>query len=119
MAAIQTSGPGAIRVRAGEVALNVDRGPGERGVLVVTNTADRPIQIGSHLHLPDANRGLDFDRVATAGCRLDIPAGTSVRFEPGVARTVEFVELRGARSVPGLQLRPDPPNAPATPDSRD
>ena len=105
MAGTSSSGPGAIRVRPGTVEINADRGPDERGQLTVTNTADRPIQIGSHLHLPDANAGLDFDRAAAAGFRLDIAAGTSVRFEPGASRTVAVVALRGARVVPGLQLR--------------
>ena len=73
--------------------------------LTFTNTADRPIQIGSHIHLADVNSGLDFDRRAAQGFRLDIPAGTSVRFEPGASRTVGIVALTG-RSVPGLQIRP-------------
>jgi urease beta subunit len=68
------------------------------------NTADRPIQIGSHLHLPDANPALQFDREAAWGFRLDIPAGTSQRFEPGASREVELVALRGRRRVPGIQL---------------
>ncbi len=105
MAGIATSGPGAYRIAPGEIELNGDRGPDERGELTFTNTADRPIQIGSHLHLPDANAGLEFDRAAAAGFRLDIAAGTSVRFEPGASRTVAIVALRGRRSVPGLQIR--------------
>jgi urease beta subunit len=92
-------------VAPGELELNADRGPDERGELRFVNTADRPIQIGSHIHLPDVNPGLEFDRAAAAGFRLDIPAGTSVRFEPGVSRTVGIVALRGRRSVPGLQLK--------------
>lgn len=105
MAGTAASGPGAIRVRPGTVEINADRRPDERRELTITNTADRPIQVGSHLHLPDANAGLDFDRAAAAGFRLDIAAGTSVRFEPGASRTVAAVSLRGARVVPGLQLR--------------
>ena len=105
MAGVSSSGPGAIKVAPGELELNADRGPDERGELIFTNTADRPIQIGSHIHLPDVNPGLEFDRAAAAGFRLDIPAGTSVRFEPGVSRTVGIVALRGRRSVPGLQLK--------------
>ena len=97
--------PGQIRVAPGDLELNADRGPGERVELTVTNLADRPIQIGSHLHLPDANPGLEFDRASVAGHRLDIAAGTSVRFEPGVSRRVSTVALRGARTVPGLRLR--------------
>ena len=105
MAGASTSGPGAIRVKPGEVEINADRSPAERGELTFTNTADRPIQIGSHIHLPDVNPGLQFDRAAAQGFRLDIASGTSVRFEPGVSRTVGIVSLRGRRSVPGLQVR--------------
>ncbi|WP_337061878.1 urease subunit gamma [Kineococcus sp. G2] len=96
--------PGAIRVRPGTIALNADRGEHERLELVVENTGDRPVQIGSHLHLPDANPALRFDRAAARGFRLDVPSGTSVRFEPGVSRTVAAVALRGARRVPGVQV---------------
>ena len=99
-----TSGPGAIRVRPGTVELNADRGPDERLTLVVVNTGDRPVQVGSHLHLPDCNAALDFDREAARGYRLDIPSGTSVRFEPGVSRQLSLVALRGRRRVPGLQV---------------
>ena len=105
MAGASSAGPGAIRVRPGTVEINADREPHERGELTFTNTADRPIQVGSHLHLPDVNTGLDFDRAAAQGFRLDIAAGTSVRFEPGASRTVAVVTLRGRRHVPGLQLR--------------
>jgi urease subunit beta len=105
MAGASTSGPGAIRVKPGEVEINADRSPAERGELTFLNTADRPIQIGSHIHLPDVNPGLEFDRAAAQGFRLDIAAGTSVRFEPGASRTVGIVSLRGRRSVPGLQIR--------------
>jgi urease beta subunit len=107
MAGVSTSGPGAIRVAPGDLELNADRGPEERGRLVVTNTADRPIQIGSHIHLADVNSGLEFDRHAAQGFRLDIAAGTSVRFEPGASRSVGIVALRGRRVVPGLQIRAD------------
>ena len=105
MAGVSTSGPGAIRVKPGELEINVDRGPDERAELTFTNTADRPIQIGSHVHLADVNPGLDFDRRAAQGYRLDIPAGTSIRFEPGASRTAGIVALRGKRSVPGIQIR--------------
>lgn len=88
-------GPGAVRVRPGTIVLNADRGPDERLELHVENTGDRPVQIGSHLHLPEANPALRFDRAAAQGFRLDVPSGTSVRFEPGVARTVRAVALRG------------------------
>jgi urease beta subunit len=99
-----SSGPGAIRVRPGTITINADRTAAERLTLVIVNTGDRPVQIGSHLHLPDSNTALDFDRVAAHGFRLDIPSGTSVRFEPGVSREVPAVALRGRRRVPGLQL---------------
>jgi urease beta subunit len=105
MSGTTSTGPGAIRVTPGELELNADRAPEERGELTFVNTADRPIQIGSHIHLPDVNPGLEFDRAAAQGFRLDIPAGTSVRFEPGVSRTVGIVGLRGRRRVPGLQIR--------------
>jgi len=108
MAGVSTSGPGAIRVKPGELEINTDRGPDERAELTFTNTADRPIQIGSHVHLADVNPGLDFDRGAAQGFRLDIPAGTSIRFEPGASRTAAIVALQGRRSVPGIRLRPEP-----------
>jgi urease beta subunit len=95
--------PGAVRVRPGTVTINADRSDDERITLVIVNTGDRPVQIGSHLHLPDSNTALDFDRAAARGFRLDIPSGTSVRFEPGVSREVAAVALRGRRRVPGLQ----------------
>jgi urease beta subunit len=107
MSSSSATGPGAIRVRPGTVVLNGDRTDDERLTLVLVNTGDRPIQVGSHLHLPDANPALDFDRRAAHGFRLDIPSGTSVRFEPGVSREVAAVALRGRRRVPGLQVRDD------------
>ena len=104
---ILTDGPGATRPGPGTVVLNADRSASERQLLVVTNTGDRPVQIGSHLHLPDANPALSFDRVAAHGFRLDVPSGTSRRFEPGASQEVAIVALRGARVVPGLQVRTD------------
>jgi len=104
MAGRSATGPGAIRVAEGELELNADRGPAERAELTFLNTADRPIQIGSHVHLPDVNDGLEFDRTAAAGCRLDIASGTCVRFEPGASRTVGIVALRGRRVVRGIRL---------------
>jgi urease subunit beta len=97
--------PGAIRVKPGELEINADRGPAERGELTFTNTADRPIQVGSHIHLPQVNAALEFDRAAAEGFRLDIPAGTSIRFEPGVSLTAGIVALKGRRSVPGISIR--------------
>lgn len=98
-------GPGALRIQPGTIVLNADRTPDERLRLVIVNTGDRPVQIGSHLHLPDANTALAFDREAAAGFRLDIPSGTSQRFEPGASREVNLVALRGARLVPGIQVK--------------
>jgi urease subunit beta len=70
--------------------------------LEVTNTGDRPVQVGSHFHFAQTNRALRFDRGAAHGHRLDIAAGTAVRFEPGITRVVTLVALAGARVVPGL-----------------
>jgi urease subunit beta len=70
--------------------------------LEVTNTGDRPVQVGSHFHFAQTNRALAFDRAAAHGHRLDVAAGTAVRFEPGITRTVTLVPLAGARAVPGL-----------------
>ena len=103
MAGTSGDGPGAVRTRPGTLVLNGDRAAHERITLVVENTGDRPVQIGSHLHLPDANPALAFDRAAAHGFRLDVPSGTSQRFEPGASRAVEAVAIRGARRVPGLQ----------------
>lgn len=94
--------PGEIQTPGGEHALVPGR---ERRTVTVVNTGDRPIQIGSHFHFADANAALRFDRSAAAGCRLDVPAGTSVRFEPGVDIAVTLVVLGGAARIPGLQLR--------------
>ena len=101
----QQRGPGAFRLADGMLEINADRSPDERGTLVIVNTGDRPVQIGSHLHLPDANPALEFDRDAAHGFRLDIASGTSRRFEPGASREVPIVTLRGHRVVPGLQIR--------------
>ncbi|WP_354702524.1 Urease subunit beta 1 [Paraconexibacter sp. AEG42_29] len=80
--------------------------PGRARVSVtVVNTGDRPIQVGSHFHFADVNAALDFDRAAADGFRLDVPAGTSVRFEPGVDADITLVALGGRASVPGLQMR--------------
>lgn len=103
--ALTTAGPGAIRVAEGTIVLNGDRTGDERRRLVITNTGDRPVQIGSHVHLPDVNAALAFDRAAAAGFRLDIPAGTSRRFEPGASQEVDLVALRGRRLVPGIQVK--------------
>jgi urease beta subunit len=82
------------------IALNVGR---PRVTLTVINTGDRPIQVGSHYHFSEANPALSFDRVAARGHRLDIAAGTSVRFEPGIEREVTLVPYGGARIVAGFR----------------
>ncbi len=90
--------PGAYRLAAGELELNAGR---RTLSLQVTNTGDRPVQVGSHYHFVETNRALRFDRAAAAGMRLDIPAGTAVRFEPGESKTVQLVELAGHQVVRG------------------
>ncbi|GAA3812334.1 urease subunit beta [Sphaerisporangium flaviroseum] len=86
----------------GEAAIPLNPGR-ERVTLRVVNTADRPIQVGSHYHFAAANPGLAFDRDAAWGRRLDVPAGTAVRFEPGIERDVALVPIAGRRIVPGLR----------------
>ena len=105
VASYYSSGPGAVRILPGMHTLNADRTASERIRLIFLNTGDRPIQVGSHLHLPDANAALDFDRAAAHGFRLDIPSGTSQRFEPGASRELGAIALQGTRRVPGLQIR--------------
>ncbi len=105
MAGGTTSGPGAIRTAPGSIELNADRSADERIELLIVNTGDRPVQIGSHVHLPDVNAALEFDRAAADGFRLDIPSGTSRRFEPGASRVVPAVALRGRRRVPGIRIK--------------
>jgi urease subunit gamma/beta len=90
--------PGAVATRPGELVLNAGRDVVE---LTVSNRGDRPIQVGSHYHFIEANRALAFDRPAAYGRRLDIPAGTAVRFEPGETRTVRLVPIAGTRVVRG------------------
>src|SRR5690606_41781221 len=97
MASGPTSGPGAIRVAEGSLTLNADRSDDERITLVFLNTGDRPIQIGSHIHLPDANAALEFDRERARGSRLDIPSGTSQPIGPGSCRVRGAIALRGRR----------------------
>ena len=78
---------------------------------MIVNTGDRPVQIGSHIHLAQVNQALSFDRELAEGFRLDIPSGTSRRFEPGASREVAIIALRGRRVVPGIQITsPDRPN---------
>jgi urease subunit beta len=86
--------PGERFVRAGEIELKPGR---RRTTVTVNNTGDRPIQVGSHAHFADVNGALAFDRTAAHGMLLDIPAGTAVRFEPGIERPVDLVEVAGER----------------------
>ncbi|HUN77228.1 MAG TPA: urease subunit beta [Steroidobacteraceae bacterium] len=92
--------PGEIETAAGELELNSSR---DTRSLTVANTGDRPIQVGSHYHFYETNRALAFDRERALGFRLNIPAGTAVRFEPGQQRDVELVALGGSRIVYGFQ----------------
>ena len=94
--------PGEVKVAAGEILLNEKR---KTVRLQVTNTGDRPVQVGSHYHFFEANDALKFERRKAYGCRLNIAAGTAVRFEPGQARTVELVELAGDRKVFGFAAK--------------
>ena len=92
--------PGEIVTPDGEIELSPGR---DRVELDVENTGDRPIQVGSHYHFAATNPALSFDRDAARGYRLDVPAGTSVRFEPGLTMHVHLVALAGRRVVPGLR----------------
>ncbi|GHD31692.1 urease subunit beta [Streptomyces galbus] len=92
--------PGEVLFGDGPIVYNAGR---EVTRLTVLNAADRPVQVGSHYHFAEANPGLEFDRAAARGKRLNVAAGTSVRFEPGLPVDVELVPLAGARVVPGLR----------------
>jgi len=94
--------PGEIFTVAGDIVLNEGR---ESLTLTVANTGDRPIQVGSHYHFAETNAGLKFDRDKARGFRLDIPAGTAVRFEPGQSREVNLVAIVGKREVYGFQQK--------------
>jgi urease subunit beta len=94
--------PGEYRIEPGEIELNVGRRVAR---LAVANTGDRPIQVGSHYHFFETNDALSFERDLARGMRLNIAAGTAVRFEPGQVRTIELVELAGERRVFGFQGR--------------
>ena len=92
--------PGEIIATAGEIELNT----GQDTVSIdVSNTGDRPVQVGSHYHFAETNAGLTFDRKAAYGRRLDIPAGTAVRFEPGQTRSVTLVPIAGKREIYGFR----------------
>lgn len=94
--------PGEMKVVAGDIELN----KGRRAVtLKIVNSGDRPIQVGSHYHFYETNEALKFDRGKAYGCRLNIAAGTAVRFEPGQARTVELIGLAGERKVFGFTAK--------------
>ncbi|MGB7290055.1 MAG: urease subunit beta [Candidatus Macondimonas sp.] len=92
--------PGELDTAPGEIELNAGR---PTITLEVANTGDRPIQVGSHYHFAETNPALSFDRAAARGMRLDIPAGTAVRFEPGQTRSVQLVPYAGARAVWGFR----------------
>lgn len=94
--------PGEVIVAEGEIALNAGA---EAVVLMVANTGDRPVQVGSHYHFAEANPALDFDRATARGRRLDIPAGTAVRFEPGQRREVTLIPVGGDRRIFGFNAR--------------
>ena len=108
--------PGEMKVQEGSIELNAGR---RTVTLKVANVADRPIQVGSHYHFFETNDALSFDRKAAYGMRLNIAAGTAVRFEPGQTRTIELVDYAGERKVYGFQgkvmgkLRAAPGSAPA------
>lgn len=91
--------PGEMKVAAGDIELNKGR---RSFSLEVVNSGDRPIQVGSHYHFAETNGALKFDRKKAYGCRLNIAAGTAVRFEPGQTRTVELIPLAGARKIYGF-----------------
>ncbi|MFK7764717.1 MAG: urease subunit beta [Roseobacter sp.] len=91
--------PGEMMIADGDITLNEDRAT---VTLMVANTGDRPVQVGSHYHFGEANSALDFDRAAARGMRLDIAAGTAVRFEPGQRREVQLIPVAGARQIYGF-----------------
>jgi urease subunit beta len=91
--------PGELIPEPGEIELNAGR---PVTTVQVANTGDRPVQVGSHFHFHEANGALEFDREATRGLRLDIPAGTAIRFEPGDSRSVNLVPFAGGRRVVGF-----------------
>ena len=94
--------PGEIIAKDGDIVLNEGR---QTVTVEVANTGDRPIQVGSHYHFFETNEALQFDRNTARGCRLDIPAGTAVRFEPGQTRSVTLVAYAGARRVFGFNAK--------------
>lgn len=107
--------PGEYRTADGSIELNAGRA---RTQLVVINTGDRPVQVGSHFHFFEVNRGLQFDRKQAFGMRLDIPSGTAVRFEPGEEKPVVLVELGGNKISYGLNALTNGPAPKGNPDSK-
>lgn len=94
--------PGELFPAEGQITLNADR---DAITLMVANTGDRPVQVGSHYHFAETNPALDFDRAMAHGMRLDIAAGTAVRFEPGQRREVSLIPISGAREIYGFNQR--------------
>ncbi|OLP52528.1 urease subunit beta [Rhizobium rhizosphaerae] len=94
--------PGEIIAAPGEIELNQGL---DTVTVTVSNTGDRPVQVGSHYHFAETNAGLDFDRAAAQGRRLDIPAGTAVRFEPGQTREVTLIPFQGKRAIYGFRQK--------------
>ena len=94
--------PGEIFPADGDLILNADR---EAIIMMVANTGDRPVQVGSHYHFAECNAALDFDRKAAHGRRLDLAPGTAVRFEPGQRREVNLIEMSGARRIFGFNKK--------------
>ena len=91
--------PGELIAKAGDININEGR---NKISITVANTGDRPIQVGSHYHFFETNTSLEFEREKTLGMRLDIPAGTAVRFEPGQQRTIDLVEIAGKKTIYGF-----------------
>lgn len=92
--------PGEIFPADGSLTLNAGK---PTKTLTVANTGDRPVQVGSHYHFAEVNSGLEFDRAAAKGCRLDIPSGTAIRFEPGQSRDVMLIDMGGKREIYGFK----------------
>ena len=105
--------PGEVIPAVGEIVLNKDANAVS---IAVSNTGDRPVQVGSHYHFAEVNAALAFDRAVAVGCRLDIPAGTAVRFEPGQSRDISLIPYGGARLIYGFSgqvMGPPSPRGPA------
>ena len=94
--------PGEYLIDDGDIVINAERDPID---LIVTNTGDRPVQVGSHYHFAETNIALDFDREISNGIRLDIPSGTAVRFEPGQIKDVDLIPFSGERKIFGFNKK--------------